>query len=317
LYQVKCTRLLSSEAAISSQSPAADCTVTVNEQAAVLPDVSVAVHVTMAAPAGKVEPDAGRQATLATPQLSAPVGVGNVTTAELPPPHSEPLETLILVGHVRVGGSLSVTVTICWQLAEFPDVSVTVQITIVAPRGNVAGELFTTLATAQLSAVMGVPSITPLAVQRPASAFANTAGGHKIVGGSSSTTVTVCWHCAVLPEVSITVQVTVVTPLGKVAGASFTMLATAQLSAVVGEPSVTPLAAQKPGSVPTDTKGGHVIVGASVSLTVTLKTQFAVFPLASVPMQFTAVVPSGKLEPLAGVQVTVTLEHSSDATGAG
>ena len=38
---------------------------------------------------------------------------------------------------------------------------------------------------------------------------------------------------AVLPEVSVTVQVTVVVPFGKVAGALLTVVATAQLSAVV------------------------------------------------------------------------------------
>ena len=39
-------------------------------------------------------------------------------------------------------------------------------------------------------------------------------GGATIVGGWLSVTVTFCVHVAVLPELSVTVQVTVVTPTG-------------------------------------------------------------------------------------------------------
>ena len=57
-------------------------------------------------------------------------------------------------------------------------------------------------------------------------------------------------------------------------------------------------------------------MGGSVSLTVTVKEQALVLPLVSVAVQFTVVVPLGKIEPVTGVQVTVTIEHSSDAVGA-
>lgn len=49
-------------------------TVTVKEQLAVLPEVSVAVQVTVVAPNGKVAPDAGEQTTVAPGQLSVTVG---------------------------------------------------------------------------------------------------------------------------------------------------------------------------------------------------------------------------------------------------
>lgn len=49
-------------------------TVTVNEQLAVLPDVSVAVQVTVVVPFGKLEPDPGVQAVVAPGQLSLVVG---------------------------------------------------------------------------------------------------------------------------------------------------------------------------------------------------------------------------------------------------
>jgi hypothetical protein len=47
----------------------------------------------------------------------------------------------------------------------------------------------------------------------------------------------------------------------------------------------------------------HVIVGGWLSLTVTAKEQLAVLPLASVAVQFTVVLPLGKVEPLEGAQL--------------
>ena len=51
-------------------------TLTVNEQVAVLPLVSVAVQVTVVVPAGKVEPEGGVQTTVAIAQLSEDPGTG-------------------------------------------------------------------------------------------------------------------------------------------------------------------------------------------------------------------------------------------------
>ena len=73
--------------------------------------------------------------------------------------------------------------------------------------------LFDTLATLQLSEVVGVPKLTPVAVQ-PLFVVAVTFAGHVIIGATLSVTVTVCEHVAVLPEPSVTVQITVVTPNG-------------------------------------------------------------------------------------------------------
>jgi hypothetical protein len=50
-------------------------TVTENEHVPVFDDASVAVHVTVVVPTGKVEPDAGEHATVAPGQLSEAVGV--------------------------------------------------------------------------------------------------------------------------------------------------------------------------------------------------------------------------------------------------
>ena len=53
----------------------AGCTVIVNVHVPVFADASVAVHVTVVVPTGKVEPDAGMQLTVAPGQLSDVVGV--------------------------------------------------------------------------------------------------------------------------------------------------------------------------------------------------------------------------------------------------
>ena len=68
-------------------------------------------------------------------------------------------------------------------------------------------------ATLQLSAVVGVPSDTPVAVQ-PLFVVAFTVEGQVIVGATLSVTDTVCVQVAVLFEPSVTVQVTVVFPKG-------------------------------------------------------------------------------------------------------
>ena len=48
---------------------------TVNEQVAVFPDVSVAVQVTVVVPTGNIEPLAGEQTVIALGQLSEAVAV--------------------------------------------------------------------------------------------------------------------------------------------------------------------------------------------------------------------------------------------------
>ena len=61
---------------------------------------------------------------------------------------------------------------------------------------------------------------------------------------------------------------------------------------------------------------GQTTTGGSVSLTITVKLQLLVLPAASVAVQVTGVVPVLKLEPVGGVQVTVTPGQLSVAPGA-
>ena len=107
------------------------------------------------------------------------------------------------------------------------------------------------------------------------------ATGATIVGLVLSTTVTTCVAVAVLPASSVTVQVTVVLPIGKVPGALLVTEATPQLSAVVGAPSVTLKALQAELAL-TVTAAGAVMVGFCVSFTVIVKLAVVVLPAASV-----------------------------------
>jgi hypothetical protein len=61
---------------------------------------------------------------------------------------------------------------------------------------------------------------------------------------------------------------------------------------------------------------GQLRLGGVESFTVTVKLQLAGLPATSLTEQFTVVVPAAKVEPLAGVQITVpTPEQLSFAIG--
>jgi hypothetical protein len=61
-----------------------------------------------------------------------------------------------------------------------------------------------------------------------------------------------------------------------------------------------------------------VIVGAAISRTVTTKAHVALFPLSSLAVQVTVVVPTGKVPPEGGAQTTAGVaSHTSPTTGVG
>ena len=80
------------------------------------------------------------------------------------------------------------------------------------PNGNAASALLVTEATEQLSAVVGVPNETPVAVQ-PVLVVTETEVGAVMVGFVLSITVTVAVHVDELPSRSVTVNVTVFDPV--------------------------------------------------------------------------------------------------------
>jgi hypothetical protein len=216
-----------------------------------------------------------------------------------------------LAGQVITGRTLSETFTVWLQVALFPLLSVTVQVTVVAPIGKAGGALLVTEATPQLSEVTGVPRATPVAVQ-PVLVVAETFAGQVITGRMLSETVTVWLQVALFPLLSVTVQVTVVAPIGKAAGALLVTEATPQLSEVTGVPRTTPVAVQ-PVLVVAVTLAGQVIVGRILSETVTVWLQVALFPLLSVTVQVTVVAPIGKAG--GALLVTEATPQLSEVTG--
>ena len=121
--------------------------------------------------------------------------------------------------------------------------------------------------------------------------------GQVIAGASASTTVTTCVHVIVLLAPSVAVQVTVVLPIGKLAGASLVIVGVAQLSVPVAVP-IDAVDVHCPKSVFIVTAPGHVIAGASASTTVTVNEQVVV-PNPLVALNVLVVVPTGKAAPLA------------------
>jgi hypothetical protein len=153
----------------------------------------------------------------------------------------------------------STTVTLCVALAVFPAASVAVQVSVVVPTGNTfpAGTPLTaTVTLGQLSVAVAIPRLavltTALHPVAPAPVVTLTAAGAATVGFSVSLMVTDCIAVAAFPAASRAVQVTVVVPFGKLAGASFVTVTPEQLSLAVGVPRATcaRLRPQVPGSVP-------------------------------------------------------------------
>ena len=99
-----------------------------NEQLRV-PQLSVAVHVTVVVPTGNVEPEARLHVTV----VPLPVGVVKFTTA----PSAEVAEVVIFAGQVIAGVPFTVTEKLH---DDWPPALVAVQLTIVVPSGKLEPE---------------------------------------------------------------------------------------------------------------------------------------------------------------------------------
>ena len=93
----------------------------------------------------------------------------------------------------------------------FPFTSITVQTTVVTPPVKVAGALFVTEATLQLSEVIGVPKTNPVATQ-VAPAFTVIFAGGVILGNTWSSIVTTHEENLTLSPVSVAIINTVFGP---------------------------------------------------------------------------------------------------------
>src|SRR5690606_12882841 len=136
-----------------------------------------------------------------------------------------------------------------------------------------------------------LPRSTRVAVQ-PLLACASMSGGQAFTGGSWSATVTVCKQDEVLHWASVAVQVTVVVPRGKMAGASCSRETRSQLSSAAGTPRSTPVAPHA-ALAATSRGGGQSSVGGDRSNTVICWVQLLVFPARSRAVHVTVVDPKG------------------------
>src|SRR2546422_10227533 len=114
----------------------------------------------------------------------------------------------MFAGQVIVGTWLSRTTTRCWQVAVLPLLSVPVQVTRLVPVGNCAGALLVIVTVPQLSLVVGLPRATPVAKQAPEFFFFNDTATPEIYALSLHDALPICWQVAVLPLLSVAVQVT-------------------------------------------------------------------------------------------------------------
>lgn len=132
-------------------------TVTLKEACAVLPALSVLVHVTVVSPMGNVVPDSGLHVTVSVPStLSVAVGLVYVTAA----PEAPVASTVMFVGTFSmVGGVASLTVILKEACEVFPAGSFAEHSTVVSPSGNVepdAGVHSTTISPVLLSGSVAV-----------------------------------------------------------------------------------------------------------------------------------------------------------------
>ena len=129
-----------------------------------------------------------------------------------------------------------------------------------------------------------------------------------------SVTVTVNVQRLVLPLASVAVLITVVVPTGNVLplGGLLTRLVTLQLSVALTM-KVTLLRLHRPASAARTRLLEQVNTGLCVSVTVTVKVQLDVLPLASVAVFVTVVVPTGNVLPLTVLLVRLVTPQLSIA----
>ena len=124
---------------------------------------SMARHVTVVVPTGKVDPEAGRHTTATGPgQLSTPKGVVKFTILEHWP---DVFGCVMFAGHATVGACVSwiVTVKVHVPSGLFAETSDAVHVTVVVPTGKVepdAGTQLTVTTPGQLSVPVGVVYVT-------------------------------------------------------------------------------------------------------------------------------------------------------------
>ena len=140
---------------------------------------------------------------------------------------------MIFSGGMISGATVSMTL-IVWKYSEiFPEVSIAVQVTIVSPSWNNTGaslEILGLLSTWSRADALPISTYIPETSVISSIIFS----GPVITGWIVSSMIICCVSDAVLPEVSVAVQVTTVSPRGNDSGASFSTDLIPTVSKVLG-----------------------------------------------------------------------------------
>jgi len=260
-----------------------------------LPAASLATHVMVVVPSGKVEPELGEQIAVSEPLTMSVEDAENVATAPLGPVASRVSGN---PENVIVGGVVSTIVILKLVVTLLPEKSVAEQETSVVPSANVeseAGEQLTVGEGSTKSLTVRAEYVTVLPDGPVASATILV--GATIEGGVVSRTVTVKVPWIELPEESAAVQDTIVVPRAKVEpdlGEQTTLGDGSTMSAAATEKvTAAPLAAVASAVI----SAGRDRTGGVVSTIVALKLALALLPEKSVAEHWTMVDPSGYVEP--------------------
>ena len=250
--------------------------------AALLPDASVAFHVTLCVPSANAS---GASLVTETACASETLGRPSRTAFE----SADSASNVTSGGASIAGGVVSTTRTSCAADASFPAASIAVHVTVAWPILNNGGASFVTDATPEPpSDASASPSGT--AFESADSASNVTSGGARIDGSTVSDTTTVCTAVASLPTTSRAVHVTAVAPRANRSGASLAIDMMPTASVTGGSASST---AVPPGPAASAvTPGSPPITGGTVSRTITFCVATAMLPAPSMAVQMTVLVPS-------------------------
>jgi hypothetical protein len=192
----------------------ASVTVTTELQVDTFPLPSLAVTVTVTVPRSAHVNDDLLRVTEATLQLSV-TGAATRSAGTTEPLPAASRKTVAAL-QVTEGGSISATITLAFEFTEFPEASVAVTVTRLNPRfAQVKTVLLTVAVTpGQLSVIVEITSAAVI-VAVPEALRLTVIFLVTSDGGSGSVTVMLKEQLAKLPEASVTVYVTAVTPFGR------------------------------------------------------------------------------------------------------
>src|SRR5216683_1455616 len=265
-------------------------TVTVAVQVELLPLLSVTVRVTVLAPMLVQSKLVWLRLRLAMPQASV---LPLLICAGSMVPWPLASNSTLRFWQTATGGTESTTVTVAVQVELLPLLSVTVRVTVLAPM-----LVQSKLVWLRLRLAMPQASVLPLLicagsmVPWPLASNSTLRFWQTATGGTESTTVTVAVQVELLPLLSVTVRVTVLTPT-----LVQSKLVWLRLRLAMPQASVLPLLICAGSMVPWPLASNSTLrfwqraTGGTESTTVTVAVQVELLPLLSVTVRVTVFMP--------------------------